>query len=71
MRYLKYIIYLVETKNCNFKNGDIFLSSKPLIMGSSATKPSTYSLSCLNSVLGPDPNKIVITETRETLSSNR
>jgi hypothetical protein len=35
-----------------------------------ATKPSTYSLSCLQSVLGPDLSRIVLKVTRETPSSN-
>ena len=33
-------------------------------------KPLTYRFSCLQNVLEPEPNRIIIKETRETLSSN-
>lgn len=33
-----------------------------------ATKPSTYSLSCLQNMLGLKPSRTVIRETRETLT---
>jgi hypothetical protein len=35
-----------------------------------ATKPSTCSLSCLQSILGPEPSRIFIKENRETSSSD-
>lgn len=34
------------------------------------TKPSIYSLSCLHSVLEPEPSRILTKETRETASSD-